>query len=350
MSSARAEARLEFAVRHSGIANPRIVPASSDASFRSYWRVGPEDGSGATRPQVGHIIMDAPVGKEDVRPWIEVDRRLRAAGLHAPEIFAVDAARGFVLIEDLGVRTYLPELDTVSVESLYADALDALLRMQTRVDGAGLPEYDRARLVTEMELLPEWFLSRHLGFTPSCDEWDIIESVQTLLVHAALEQPRTFVHRDYHSRNLLIVDDNNPGIIDFQDAVVGPLTYDLVSLLRDCYIDWDIARVDGWMEDYRRRLVDADLLGSNVDHARFRRWFDLMGVQRHLKVLGVFCRLWYRDGKRTYLAELPRVWRYTVSVAANYPELAELVALLRRAVGERDLTRANAVAPSDTDA
>ncbi|MGA8277173.1 MAG: phosphotransferase [Rhodanobacteraceae bacterium] len=350
MPSARAEARLEFAVRHGGIANPRIVPASSDASFRSYWRVGPSEASGATHPQGSHIIMDAPVGKEDLGPWIDVDQRLRAAGLHAPEIFAVDAARGFVLIEDLGVRTYLPELNTVSVEILYADALDALLRMQMRVDSAGLPDYDRTHLVAEMELLPEWFLSRHLGVTPTCDEWDTIEAAQTLLVRAALEQPRTFVHRDYHSRNLLIVDDNNPGVIDFQDAVVGPLTYDLVSLLRDCYIDWDSARIDGWVEDYRRRLVDADLLGSDVGGAHFRRWFDLMGVQRHLKVLGIFCRLWYRDGKRAYLAELPRVWHYTLAVAAHYPELADFIALLQRAVGKRDLTRANVVARSDIDA
>lgn len=317
-----------------------IESASADASFRSYWRVGADP----TR-----IVMDAPPDKEDIAAWLAIGARLRSAGLHAPAVLAVDRAQGFVLMEDLGTRTYLPELRSATADALYADAFDALLRMQTEVDVAGLPAYDRERLVAEMELLPEWFLKRHLGFTPECDEWDIIEAAFTQLAQAALEQPRAFVHRDFHSRNLVVVDAANPpiaaggllspGIVDFQDALVGPITYDLVSLLRDCYVEWDAARVAAWSETHRLRLRHAQLIEPKVDAARFRRWFDLMGLQRHIKVLGIFCRLWYRDGKAHYLGDLPLVWRHATSVARNYPELADFLALLERALDGRDITQ-----------
>ncbi len=321
-----------------------LQPASADASFRSYWRVTSQQGG----TQNTRIVMDAPPQKEDIRAWIDVGARLRAAGVHAPEIFAVDQDAGFLLMEDLGDRNYLLELDEQSVDALYADALDALLRMQTHVDVAGLPVYDRQRLIDEMELMPEWFLKRHLGFTPECEEWDIIEMAFTQLVHAAAEQPRAFVHRDFHSRNLLIASYEeadadsgivaNPAVIDFQDAVIGPITYDLVSLLRDCYITWDAERVDGWVESYRERLASAHLIGPEVTATRFDRWFDLTGLQRHIKVLGIFCRLWYRDGKAQYLRDLDRVWDYTIDVAQRHPEFADLAALLRKARGARDIT------------
>jgi len=320
----RNAARQDFIRRHLPGCAPAFAPASADASFRSYWRVR----AGAQ----SWIVMDAPPDKEDIAPWLDIGARLHAAGVHAPEIFAADAAQGFVLMEDLGTRTYLPELNDASVDAMYASALDALARMQAHADTHGLPHYDRARLIAEMELLPEWFLKRHLGFEPSCDEWDVIEAAFTFLVHAALEQPRVFVHRDYHSRNLMIVERDNPGVIDFQDAVAGPATYDLVSLLRDCYIAWDDARVDAWVEGYRQRAAAA------VDATTFRRWFDLAGVQRHIKVLGIFCRLWYRDGKAQYLRDLPLVWHYFIRVARRYPELAGFAALLERAVDGRDLT------------
>jgi N-acetylmuramate 1-kinase len=317
--------------------------ASEDASFRSYWRV---QADAASAPSAW-ILMDAPPDKEALHPWLDIDARLRKAGLHAPEIFAVDHEQGFILMEDLGPRTYLPELTTDSVEALYADALDALLRMQRSVDVSGLPEYDRQRLTAEMELLPEWFLQRHLGYTISRDEWDIINAAFTFLVEAAEEQPRAFVHRDFHSRNLMIVDPAgsdaqpgimpNPAIVDFQDAVIGPLTYDLVSLLRDCYVEWDSEHVGGWVESYRLRLQAAHLIGIEVSAAQFSRWFDLMGLQRHVKVLGIFCRLWYRDGKHQYLGNLPLCWRYALTVAQRYPELAEFAALLERALGDRDI-------------
>src|SRR5690348_3728906 len=195
----RAETLRRFAESSLATTGLSIEPASADASFRSYWRV---TGAGGT-----HVVMDAPPDKENIAPWLDIGTRLRAAGLHAPEVFAVDREQGFVLMEDLGTRIYLPELDEHSADRLYGEAFDALLRMQTRVDTDGLPAFDRGRLVTEMELLPEWFLQRHLGYVPACEEWDVIEAAFTFLAHAALEQPRTFMHRDYHSRNLLVCDE-----------------------------------------------------------------------------------------------------------------------------------------------
>ncbi|WP_395683412.1 aminoglycoside phosphotransferase family protein [Dokdonella sp.] len=344
----RMDALRRFAAGASGSNRIEVEPASADASFRSYWRVE-ADGHPA------RVVMDAPPDKEDIGPWLDIGRRLRAAGLHAPAVLAVDREQGFVLMEDLGSRTYLPALNDATVDALYADALDALLRMQTHIGTDGLPAYDRDRLVAEMELLPEWFLARHLDYTPTCEEWDVIEAAFTFLVHAALEQPRAFVHRDYHSRNLLITDDEgapgldrpalpNPAIIDFQDGVSGPISYDLVSLLRDCYIEWPPQRIDGWVEAYRQRLRHARIIDADVDQTRFRRWFDLIGVQRHLKVLGIFCRLWYRDGKPQYLADLPLVWRYVTTVASGYPQLETFVALLERARGGRDITQARETA------
>ena len=302
--------------------------ASVDASFRSYWR---------TRSG-GHtwIVMDAPPDREDIRPWLDIAQRLNAAGLHAPRIRAADAESGFVLMSDLGGRLYLPELNQVSAEALYGDALAALQVMQTRIDSSDLPPYDEQRLVAEMELLPEWFLQRHLGYTPDCGEWDAIEVAFRALVDNAQRQEQAFVHRDYHSRNLLVCNDNNPGILDFQDAVRGPITYDLVSLLRDCYIAWPDEQVYRWVESYRLLLVGAGV--TQVDAATFRRGFDLMGLQRHIKVLGIFCRLWYRDGKAGYLGDLPLVWRYTRDIGLRYAETAPLIALIERALGTRDIT------------
>jgi len=311
-----------------------IEVASADASFRSYWRVLPRDG-GAT-----FIVMDAPPDKENLEPWLDIGARLRKAGLHSPEVIAVDRGQGFVLMEDLGTRMYLAELDDSSVDALYADALDALLRMQTEVDPASLPAFDEAFLTVELELMPEWFLRRHLGHEIDCDEWDVIELAFRTLLTSARGQPQGFMHRDYHSRNLLVVDHGSPGIIDFQGAMIGPITYDLASLLRDCYIAWEAERVEGWLESYRLRLQHAHLIDTHVDAARFRRWFDLAGLQRHIKVLGIFCRLWYRDGKAHYLADLPLTWRYVISVARRYTELAPLADLLERALGGRDITQA----------
>ena len=330
--SPRHAALRQFAIAALRDPSLTLVPASVDASFRSYWRSGSTHGN--------HIVMDAPTEHEDVAPWLDVAARLEKAGVHVPHVVASDLAQGFVLMEDLGNRTYLPELNADSVDGLYGAALDALLAMQTGADASGLPSYDRERLLTEMRLLPTWFLEKHFGHAPTGDETAVIERAFCWLADVAAEQPSVFVHRDFHSRNLLVCDNNNPGVIDFQDAVLGPITYDLVSLLRDCYIEWDDARVEAWVENYRMRASDAGLIDASVDAETFQRWFDLIGVQRHIKVLGIFCRLWYRDGKPQYLGDLPLVWRYTIRIARRYPELSNLVAVLEAAVGDRDLTHA----------
>lgn len=327
----RSAARLAWA--RSVLDDPALAlePASADASFRSYWRTR-HDG-------VSWIVMDSPPAQEDPRPWLAIGERLAAAGLHVPAVRAKDLEQGFLLIEDLGNRLYLSELNEHNADALYGDAMDALLRMQTRMDWHDLPPFDHDVLVRGLEVMPEWFLVRHLGHTPSCDEWDVLEAAFGTIVRNALEQPRCFVHRDYHSRNLLIVERDNPGIIDFQGALAGPITYDLASLLRDAYIVWPRERVQGWVESYRRRLLDAGVLDAGIDTAHFQRWFDLTGLHRHVRVLGQFYRLWYRDGKPGYLADVPTVYHYVISVARSYPELVDFAALLERHAAGRDLTQ-----------
>lgn len=330
-ASDRATARLAWTRSVLGDTTLSLEPASADASFRSYWRTH--------HAGTSWIVMDSPPAQEDPRPWLAIGERLAAAGLHVPAVRAHDLEQGFLLIEDLGSRLYLPALNDNSADRLYGDAMDALLRMQTRMDYADLPPFDHAMLVRGLEVMPEWFLGRHLGHTPDCDEWDVLEAAFDVVIRNALSQPRCFVHRDFHSRNLLIVDHNNPGIIDFQGALAGPITYDLASLLRDAYIVWPRERVESWVESYRQRLLDAGMIGNDVDRARFLRWFDLTGMHRHIRVLGQFYRLWYRDGKPGYLADVPRVYHYVVSVARSYPELADFVALLERHTTGRDLTQ-----------
>lgn len=330
--SDRAASRLAWTRQALDDASLTLDPASADASFRSYWRTHHAGQS--------WIVMDSPPTQEDPGPWLAIGARLSAAGLHVPEVCALDLAQGFLLIEDLGSQLYLPALNDDTADALYGDAMDALLRMQRDVDATDLPPYDHAFLQRELEIMPEWFLRRHLGCTPACEEWDVLESAFTVLLKSALEQPRCFVHRDYHSRNLLITARNNPGVIDFQGALHGPMTYDLASLLRDCYIVWDRSRVEAWAEIHRLRLRDAGLINPAVSRERFLRWFDLIGLQRHVKVLGIFCRLSYRDGKSGYMDDLPRVYHYVIDVAARYPELIDFVNFLQRQVGGRDLRQA----------
>lgn len=328
----RADRRLQWTREVLADARLMLVPASSDASFRSYWRTM------GTEPT--WIVMDAPPGREDLRPWVDIAARLRAANLNAPQVRAQNSEEGFLLISDLGTQLYLPALDEGSVDALYGAALDAAATM-ANLDTTGLPAYDEPRLVAEMELMPTWFLQRHLGHTPECEEWDVVEAAFRALVNNANAQPQVFVHRDFHSRNLMLPTQaaHGPGIIDFQDAVRGPITYDAVSLLRDLYIEWPQERVYGWLEGLRLRY---EQLGFQLDRLRFQRWFDLMGVQRHLKVLGIFCRLWYRDGKAAYLGDLPLTWKYTREVGRRYDETRPLIDLLETRIGGRDLTQAKA--------
>lgn len=308
-----------------GFSDYGLEPASSDASFRRYFRI--------QRAGRSYIVMDAPPGQEDCRPFIQVTHLLFDLGLNVPELLESDPERGFLLLGDLGDRPYLPALDEQTVDRLYGDALAALAVMQAcGPNDARLPPYDRALLLREMALFPEWLLQTHLGLGLDDGQQQRLEETFTLLVENALEQPRVFVHRDYHSRNLMVMDANNPGILDYQDAVVGPVTYDLVSLLRDCYIRWPRTRVEDWALGYRELARQSGILREEVDEAQFLRWFDRMGAQRHLKAAGIFARLHHRDGKPGYLADIPRTLGYIVEVAEQDPALAFLGELIREQV------------------
>lgn len=272
--------------------------------------------------------MDAPPDKEDLGPYVNVARMLADIGVNAPRVLELNEADGFLLNTDLGSRTYLAELDEGGdVDRLYADAIAALVTLQA--GGARnahlLPAYDEPLLRREMALFPEWFCGRHLGLDLARAQ--SLEGVYDALVYEALEQARVFVHRDYHSRNLMVGDGvrfgPNPGILDFQDAVHGPLTYDLVSLLRDCYIAWPLARVEQWVVDFFAAARRAGVPVPANERALLRS-FDFMGVQRHLKAIGIFARLWHRDGKPGYLKDIPRTLRYVKEVSARYGELAPL--------------------------
>jgi hypothetical protein len=322
----------------------RIEPASSDASFRRYFRIFSADAT--------YVVMDAPPDKEDVRPYLKVSGMLEALGAHVPHVHETDEARGLLLLEDLGTTLYLQRLlggdDGVQ---LYGEALEALALIQVRGRAAcaELSPYGRSELAREMTLMPEWFLARHLALTLSAAESQLLEEACEFLIRSALAQPCVFVHRDYHSRNLMVLPERNPGIIDFQDALSGPVGYDLVSLLKDCYIAWPRERVLGWVREFRARLLrHGGEAGASEEE--FVRWFDLIGVQRHIKVLGIFCRLWYRDGKSGYLADLPRTLDYVRDACARFTELAPLARLLEARVVP-ELPRANArVAAASTRA
>jgi aminoglycoside/choline kinase family phosphotransferase len=299
-----------------GFSGGRITVASADASFRRYFRV--------TRGADTYIVMDAPPDKEGLGPFVDVARMLAAMGLNVPMILAQDRERGFLLLSDLGSRQYLDELAVDgAADRLYADALGALRKIQT-ADSAiasDLPRYTHDLLLREVALMPEWFLRRHLGLEVTAAESDMLERLFETLTQCALAQPASLVHRDYHSRNLLLSAENNPGILDFQDAVWGPVTYDLVSLLKDCYIAWPPSRVRTWALQYREQLLTKGF-PLDASELEFIRWFDLVGLQRHIKVLGIFARLHYRDGKAQYLKDLPRVLRYIQEAAATYAETA----------------------------
>lgn len=309
-----------------GVGEVSIMPASSDASFRRYFRVTQTDG------KTSFIVMDAPPDKENTGPFVSIARRLLDAGLQVPQVLAADAGRGFLLLSDLGDRPYLDALDKHNVDRLYADALDALLIMQRDMPRDGdLPCYGRALLWQEMALFRDWYLRRHCGVEPDAEQCATLDDVFLQLADAALSQPQVFVHRDYHSRNLMLTTAHNPGILDFQDAVIGPVTYDLVSLLRDCYIAWPWERVEQWALDYLYRAAEAGVFArTGVSDAQLLRWFDWMGIQRHLKAVGIFARLWLRDGKPGYLDDIPRTLNYVREVSARYPELSTLLSLLER--------------------
>lgn len=299
----------------------KMHSASADASFRRYFRV---HAGGAT-----YIAMDAPPDKYDAHTYVRIARHFRSIGLNVPRVLHMEAQQGFLLLTDLGDELYLTQLNHDTVDRLYGDAMRAL-RLLQRDDGmgAGLPDYDLRLLLEEVALFPEWYLGRHLGIRLTRQQQGVLERTFDALARCALDQSRVCVHRDYHSRNLLVTDQQNPGIVDFQDAVRGPVTYDLVSLLRDCYIAWPQARVEAWVREYHGAALHAGIPVCEQPD-RFLSWFDRMGVQRHLKAVGIFARLRHRDEKPGYLQDIPRTLGYVLEVSARHADLQPLHDLLR---------------------
>jgi len=314
----RARQLLDWASTRARFEIREAQAVSSDASFRRYFRI-----IGAERSE---ILMDAPPEREATGPFVDIADRLRKAGLNAPEVLAEDRDRGFLLLTDLGDRPWHHVLREENADTMFDDAMVALSTMQRDVDATGLPEYDAAMLLRELSLFTDWFLARHWSVVPTDAELDDWEMVCMTLIRWALDQPRVFVHRDFMPRNLM-VSNPNPGILDFQDAVLGPIAYDPVCLYRDAFLSWPPDRVDGWLEDYRKRAL-ADGLAVPEDPQLWRRSCDLMGVQRHLKVLGIFARIRYRDGKPKYLEDAPRFFAYLKAAIDRNPELALLDRLL----------------------
>ena len=296
--------------------------ASEDASFRRYFRISTDDSS--------YILMDAPPEHENCMPFVAVQQLLIENNVHVPKLFAADLDHGFLMLSDLGDTLYLTALheDAQMQESLYQAAIDALLNIQSITSAKSkLPPYDGKLLMTEMQLFTDWFIDKHLGLQLDAAELTVINQAFKLLLENALEQPQVMVHRDYHSRNLMVTAENSPGIIDFQDAVYGPFTYDLASLLKDCYISWPADTV----AEHGRYFLSKynDQFDANIELPQLMQWFDLMAAQRHLKAIGIFCRLNYRDGKAGFLNDIPRTMKYLLDTTAQYPELEAFNVLLQ---------------------
>ena len=304
-----------------GFGDYRIEVASADASFRRYFRLLSEGNS--------WIIMDAPPEKEDCTSFVTVAKLIEAAGVQSPHIFSFNEADGFMQLSDLGSTAYLDKLNDQSVGALYEDAIRAIVKMQAIK--AELPEYNIDLLQFEMSLFSDWYLQKHLGLNLTGSQSQLIKHTFDLLAQSALEQTRVFVHRDYHSRNLMITDQHNPGVIDFQDAVNGPASYDLVSLIKDCYIAWPRAKQLEWIDLY---LSLSDL---PLDKQAFIKALDLMGMQRHLKAIGIFARLNHRDGKPGYLNDIPRTLTYVLDVCHRYEELSAFAEMLETLGVKADL-------------
>jgi aminoglycoside/choline kinase family phosphotransferase len=319
----RLQALQDWAARQLGGDALDIAPASADASFRRYFRVSLNQGGAKGRD---YIVMDAPPAHEDCRPFVAVARLFRDAGVHVPEVLAQDLDQGFLLLTDLGHTTYLSALNESTARELYLASNDALVRIQQASRPGVLPEYDRALLTRELMLFPEWYVAKHLGVAMGDPQKAILDTVFERLLANNLAQPQVYVHRDWHSRNLM-VSDPNPGILDFQDAVYGPITYDLASIYRDAYIQWDEEMQLDWVIRYWEK-ARAARLPVRQDFGEFWRDFEWMGAQRHIKVLGIFARLYHRDGKDGYLKDMPLVMHYLRKVCERYDELKPLLFLL----------------------
>ena len=294
-----------------------FAPASADASFRRYFRL--------TAPGRSWVLMDAPPDKEDCQPFIHVADLIQRAGLNGPVVHAQNLPQGFLLLSDLGNQTYLHVINAANADELFAPTIDALIRWQLSSKPNELPPYDEALLRRELALFPDWYVAKHLTRSLTPAQAKALRAAEDVLVARALAQPKVYVHRDYMPRNLMI-STPNPGILDFQDAVYGPITYDVASLFKDAFLSWPEARVQAWVRQYWEKAQQAGLPVA-ADFKAFYTDFELMGVQRHLKVLGIFARINYRDGKPHYLKDTPRFIRYVREVATRYAELSGLLAL-----------------------
>ncbi|MBM3351369.1 MAG: aminoglycoside phosphotransferase [Betaproteobacteria bacterium] len=303
----------------------KLTVASADASFRRYFRVHLADG-------VTRIAMDAPPAHENCEPFVRVAKLFAGAGMHVPAVLAQDLQNGFLLLSDLGDVTYLSQLNQQTAPHLYHDANMALIQLQLASKSNVLPDYDAALLEREMQLFPDWYVAQHLKVTLDEKQQAVLKKTFELLSKNILVQPQVYVHRDYHSRNLMLISENNPGILDFQDAVYGAVTYDLVSLLKDAYIGWEEEHVIDWVVRYWQAARKAGLPLQD-DFSEFYRDFEYMGAQRHIKVLGIFARLYYRDGKAGYLKDMPLVMHYLRRVCERYVELRPMLHLLDALTG-----------------
>ena len=300
-----------------------LKPASGDASFRTYHRLFLKNKT--------FIVMDAPPEQENCKVFIKITKKLRACDVNVPIIHNVNIEQGFLLLSDLGNDLYLNKLNKSSIYELYSDALSTLVSIQVLVNVGGVDEYDKSLLISEMNLFREWLIEKHLNIKLSDGQVKILTTLFDLLVNNALQQPKVFVHRDFHSRNLMVTKENNPGVIDYQDAVYGPISYDLVSILKDCYIKWPKEEIDKWVDFYLNKLYE-EKAQYRINRDEFVRWFDLMGVQRHLKASGIFARLSHRDGKHNFLEDIPRTLSYILDLKETYEELQPICIILEELV------------------
>lgn len=303
-----------------------LTPITGDASFRRYFRLTLTHSVPLLAGQSQAIVMDAPPPKESIEPFYTLGKKLFDAGIDVPQIYASDKPQGFLLLEDFGHTQMLEQLSTESSDELYSKAISALVTMQSHARDIQVPDFDNHLLMSEMSLFTDWLLDKHLNIRITKNELNDIQNCFKQLAQSALQQPQTFVHRDYHSRNLMIKNTGDIGIIDFQDAVHGPITYDAVSLLRDCYITWPESKVDAWLDSYHQSLLKNNVIDAPL--STFKQWFDLMGIQRHLKASGIFARLYHRDNKIAYLADIPNTVRYIQTISPRYQQtkcLAEII-------------------------
>ena len=308
-----------------------LEPASADASFRRYFRVTIDQASSNQQLKLPttFIVMDSPPEHEDNALFIACTKILAACDLNVPIIYEKNLKLGFLLISDLGTDVYQHALTKSSASNLYSDAMNALLNIQSTAQTSNMPNYSSEKLDSEIQLFNDWYIQHYHQSELNADEHKAMKQIAKMLISSAIEQPQVLVHRDFHCRNLLVTEKNNPGIIDYQDMVVGPITYDLVSLFKDCYIEWPSSQVEQWITDFQEQSIKLGI-HQIQNQSQWLQWFDWMGVQRHLKVLGIFSRLYFRDGKDQYLQDMPLTYCYLIQTCEKYSKLQPLAAILKK--------------------